>query len=414
MTESATAALLTPLEAPYFEHCKALIEAPDFSTKVLHLERTAFEHFQCTQCGDCCTSAWGIHLSQNYYTQWYDFFDQHPSGRFRQPFTLKANPTPEHYADIRRLDNYRCLFLEADHSCYIHRHHGEQALSEVCRAYPRGHKRVQNFFSTRLLVDSCEAVPDVLAAHPGFQYRWVPRDPEQHLDCHSFQVAAHLPAAQNFLWLGLGFDTLAAPAPLSVFQRWRLYQEVLKETLPEDVSQGQRAHWDHIHRQMTARLPLDFPSPPDPQHTLRALQWMARVMPHPSATRWLKERYAQHKALPALSLEETSVLYTYLQHYLENRLLGICYGDLFWGKANFWEQNLMLTLSAVAIQTLARYYAATSQTPLDVHHLQRASVLWSKKAEQQRDLPAKLSVQGIATRTAHHAIGTLLALTPLQ
>jgi Fe-S-cluster containining protein len=405
---------LKPLEAPYFEQLQALIQHPNFKTEVLHVERTAFDHFQCTQCGDCCTSAWGIHLSQRYHTEWYSFFDQHPSGRFRQPFILNPVPTAAHYADIRRLDNHRCLFLEPDNSCYIHRHHGEEALSEVCRLYPRGHKRVQNFFSTRLLVDSCEAVPDVLAAHPGLQYGWLPRDPHQHLDSQNFNVAKHLPADQNFLWLGLGFDVLAAPTPASVFQRWRLYQEVLKAILPEAINESTSAHWELVHRQIKAQLPLYFPLPLAAKDTQRALQWMIRVMPHPPATQWLQNLSRQQKGLPALSNQEQSTLHQYLQIYLENRLLGICYGDLFWGKANFWEQNLMLTLSVIAIQTLARYYASESQTCLAVHHLQRASVHWSKKAEQQRGLLAKLSIKGVTAHTASQAIQILLALTPLQ
>ncbi len=413
MTEPVT---LKPLDAPFFEQFKTLIRHPKFKTEVLHVERTAVAHFQCTQCGDCCTSAWGIHLSEHYYNQWYAFFDRHPSGRFRKPFVLKPAPTAEHYADIRRHANDRCIFLEPDNGCYIHRQHGENALSQVCRLYPRGHKRVQNFFSTRLLVDSCEAVPDVLTAHPGLQYTWLSPDPTQHLDCHNFKVAEHLRADQNFLWLGLCFDALAARMPSSVFRRWYFYQELLKAILPEEVSNSNLDHWEHIHRQMVAQLPFYFPLPQAPKDTQRALQWMRRVLPHPSAKQWIKTLSSQPSpnSLPRLSSSEQSTLHQYLQTYLENRLLGICYGDLFWGKANFWEQNLMLTLSAVSIQTLARYYAAHSQTPLDIHHLQRASVYWSKKAEQQRGLLSKLSVKGISAHSASEAIRILLSLTPLQ
>lgn len=405
---------LIPLQSPYFDQFYSLIEHPNFATQVLHVERTAFRYFQCTQCGDCCTSAWRIHLPEAYYKKWYAFFDEDPSGRFRQPFVTHPSPTAEQYADIRRLTNHRCIFLEPDNSCYIHRHHGEEALSEICRSYPRGHKRVQNLFSTRVLLESCEAVPDVLAAHKGLFYAWVKAAPYYHIDSHNFNVPDHLPAYQNFLWLGLAFDLLLASSPGSVFQRWLFFEAVLKENLPQQVSETRLAHWQQIQRHIQARLPLHFPVPPLAEDIHRALKWMMRVMPLPQCTSWLKTLLDQELSLPDLASAEQNVLNDYLQTYLENRLLGICYGDIFWGEANFWEQNLMLVLSAVAVQTLARYYAHQSQSPLQAHHLQRASVLWTKEAEQRRELLTNLSVKGVSSAATSQAIRTLLSLTPLQ
>ncbi len=405
---------LSPLNPPYFDHLHQLTQDPRFTQDVLHVEPTSFTQFQCTQCGDCCTSSWGIHLSQSYYHTWYDTFDKHPSGRFKTPFVRYDNATPEVYASMRRDAQNRCIFLEPDNSCYIHAHHGEEALSFVCRVYPRGHKTLQNFFSTRVLLESCEAVPDTLAQHPGFQFAWRSPNPAYQTNAHNFYQPDHLQAHCNFLWLGLSFDVLNAEAPSSVFQRWRCFLELLSESLPDDVSHSQLSHWQHIAHQIHARLPLYFPLPQDADTYARALQWLIRILPHPRCAAWLQQLHQQGQELPPLSSEEEACLNGYMQRYLENRLLGIAYGDLFWGQANFWEQNLMVLLAAVSIQTLARYHAHQQQEPLQTHHLQRASVNWTKVTEQRRNLMEQFRVKAIHQVTAQHALQILLALTPLH
>lgn len=404
-------AALEILPAPYFETLWEQVHHPHFATHILHLERAAYTHFQCTQCGDCCRSGWKIHLSKAYYDQWFEVFDNHPSGRFRAPFTPYVHgQTEERYAEMRRTTDQACIFLEPDQSCFIHGHYGEEALSHVCRTYPRGHKSIQNFFSTRVLLHSCEAVPPLLADHRELLYGWLEHDTREQFNAQNFVLTDHLTPAHNFLWLGLCFDVLRSAYPTAVFQRWRYLLQQLQGILPQDVSQSQARHWRWLNNQLQAQMPLVFVNPPAPEQVSRALDWMCRVIPHPACVAWLQSL----EALPPLSSASCQVLNQHLQNYLEDRLLAVCYGDLFWGAANFWEQNLMLLLSAVAVQTLARYYAHHDNDALHIHHLERASIHWTKVVEQRNHLLQDFRVQGISSATATTAMETLLALTPLQ
>ncbi len=399
---------MNTLEAPFFEKFSALVQSPEFSDKVLHVESGAYENFACTLCGDCCNSPWKISLHQSYYEEWFDFFNTHENPRFHEPFVKRKKPTESDYADMRRVEGtHRCIFLEPDNSCYIHAHHGEEALSSVCREYPRGHKRIQDMLSSRILLGSCEAVVDVWNQPQHFFYEWVDRSPEKKVHAKNFQLPFHLRVPQHFLWVGLCLDVLSAPAPASPLQRWLVLQEVLQD-LPEDVSRLAEGHWLYLHTQTLQKLAFAFPVPPNDAEYAEAGQLLVDLLPHVHATGWLNTLMDRGERLPLLTEAEKEISHHYFKNYMQNRVLSIGLGDLFWGEVNFWEQNLALVAEVLIIQTMARYHAIQEQLPLAQHHLQRATVNVAKILSQTRQTLDNLNIKGVSMTGAQHAMRILL------
>lgn len=163
--------------------------------------------FHCHRCGACCQQPWQIQISPDYYEQWYAVFDQHPSGRFRQPFVQLAAGHPP---ILRHQEgSTRCLFLEADNQCFIHRNYGAEAKPEVCQRYPHEASLSASLYSP-LLKSSCLSAAQMLQRTGELLLRVVQR-PAQFPppgEAARLTLTQQVPAQRLLPWIGLLLEGL--------------------------------------------------------------------------------------------------------------------------------------------------------------------------------------------------------------
>lgn len=97
--------------------------------------------FQCLggECEDSCCHDWNISVDMVRYERLAERMSRSGEERalFERGIALSDSPSARRYARIRLCDDGRCLFLDRDGWCHIHRHYGEEALAETCALFPR-------------------------------------------------------------------------------------------------------------------------------------------------------------------------------------------------------------------------------------------------------------------------------------
>ena len=124
------------------------------------------DYYGCFSCkmGACravCCEGWPISISLDDY---YHLMSEECSEDLRRKLDtglhIKLSPTPDSYAEITPRYDGSCPMRLADGRCALHAELGEQALSYVCRLYPRG-VRTENGYECSC-ANSCEAVLELL------------------------------------------------------------------------------------------------------------------------------------------------------------------------------------------------------------------------------------------------------------
>lgn len=344
------------LQPPYFKAFQAevayLEQHPDSH---LHLELEAFENFSCTQCGDCCKLPWKIEVSKSYHQTWYEVFDQHPSGKFKDPFPKLDELTEHSYAAIRRQPGSSvCIFLEDDNSCFIHNNYGVEALARVCQVYPRIEKAMGHQYRTRYLLNSCQAVPETIENFPHLLVRRESSDSPLKL---GYQMSEHTGRLTTYLWLGLCLDLLEKKEPQTLISRWRLLLPTLHALNDWGIEKVTPAQMEGHYYELMQRSQFPDLAPPDSKRIEQALAWTYDLLPqYPNFHVWLRQIVSGELNWPHFEAEEQEILDRYLQVFFRNRLLAIPYLDYFIGKANLWQQMLILALQALALQWLCLYF----------------------------------------------------------
>lgn len=259
----------------------SLQQHPD---KMLLLEWQDFQEFQCSGCGDCCKAPWRILIDQAYCETWEEHFENHPSGRFKQPFTRLENPTAENHANIRRqTDGNRCVFLEDDNLCFIHKHYGPAALPSLCQSFPRAQfAKPRHQYQLRVLTGACPDVPLLWRQALPLQVTVVPAPP-------THQGTPEL-TEKLLLWLGITLDSLLQATPVRGVKELGLSLEQLLAIQPLQHNRLLPA----VYREHMRRLsmpPLDFglhsPEPAQDWAGQLLIEWKLPAMPPSLKGDWL-------------------------------------------------------------------------------------------------------------------------------
>lgn len=300
------------IEAPYFafmQQAVALLSRHE--RHVLELTPAFYEQFACTGCGLCCQRPWGISISQAYYQRWQAEIDAHPSGLYRQPFVLRAQPDDADYADIRRKPGTsECLFLMDDRRCFVQATYGEAALNDGCRAFPR-YEGWFGAFLGRFMITSCPEVHALAWQLPGIRYTIarVVEDKWQELLARPHPLGLH----QGYLWLGLCLDLVQGPLSPIAALRWLLQLLVALPASPSADS-----------LQLLAQLPPEgLPAPPP----VFAFETLGHLLSDQPAVRDFVAEVARGWRMPRLQPEERALLEAFLRSYLAYRLLSASYTD---------------------------------------------------------------------------------------
>jgi len=401
------------ISAPYFFSFWDLIQTLQRSPqKVLYLEMEPYQHFACTQCGDCCKLPWAIHVSEDYYRRWYDVLDAEPSGRFKEPMLkIKAPPDSHSYASLRRKPGTsECIFLEPDNSCWIHKNHGETALSTVCKTYPRSHKPMGHQYEARYLLNSCEAVPELQSRFSGLFYR-LTELAELNPFVSGYMATGYPGRYETYLLLGLLFDLLELPLPDTALGKWQLLPAVLLELHAVGIEQVSLAQMELIYQQTFHGPSLLGFSPPQAADQALALQWSQHFLQaYPGCHQWLLELSQGSCSWPLLSEAERQILDLQILNYLRHRLLTLPYQDSFIGTLGFFQHCFLLTLHVIAVQWLALYYRYRAATSLTSEHVYRAVNVVGRQMEQRRLFKQEMQLDKMAPETCFRSMQVLLSL----
>lgn len=400
------------LTAPYFEHLHRLTsELNQQPWKVVMLESESYSQFACTQCGECCKTPWSIHVTKDYYEHWYPILDAHPSGRFKQPFNLVSEPGEHVYGDVRRKPGTsECIFLEPDQTCFIHATYGAEALSPVCRKYPRLIKDMGNLYASRQLLHSCQAVPDFNRRFPGTLYRI--------LDLYALGFAANMqpvpdyPNRQaNYLWLGMAMDLLDAPQPATSLSRWQLMLPTIEWMEGIGFEKLTPSEMQHLYRDLMNRAANQGLEVPASEKLSQALNWSRSMFSdHPGCFQWLRALEQKLEPWPRLSPEERQMLDEQIYHYLRGRLFSLPYQDLMGAGLSFWQQQLLLGIQILMLQWLALFSRRQSQGSLQLEHLQRAVNAVGLRYEQRNKIAEEFRFHQLSSQACYKALDSLLSL----
>lgn len=122
-----------------------------------------YPDFHCKQgaCRTPCCEGWPISVTlQDYFNLLGAPCSPELRRRLDGALHLCQNPTPEHYAQICPRWDGVCPLHREDGLCMLHAELGEEALSAVCRMYPRGVRTGEHREAS--CANSCEAVVEML------------------------------------------------------------------------------------------------------------------------------------------------------------------------------------------------------------------------------------------------------------
>ena len=163
-----------------------------------------YPHFFCKMgaCRSACCVGWPISVTMEDY---FRLLGVSCSAELRRRLDvamhLCEHPTREEYAQITPRFDGQCPLRLADGRCAVHTELGEEALSAVCRLYPRGVRTEDGPECS--CANSCEAVLELLLQHPEpLSFHMAPlsiREPEMpHRSCF-FETLGR--AQEIRLWL---------------------------------------------------------------------------------------------------------------------------------------------------------------------------------------------------------------------
>lgn len=369
------------VEAPYFDFmvdAVALMQSRERC--LLKLEPELVDKFSCSMCGECCQRPWWIGLPRSYVDKWYAVFDQDPSGRFRDPFIKLDNPTDAQYADMRRKPgSSECIFLLDDRSCYIHREHGAEALSHVCRIFPRYESWFGAFFGSFLL-PGCPDVQSLIQAEPLIYYtigeiaenKW-----------HELMKREHpLGLYGGYLWLGLELD-LINRSDFTPVQTQRRLLKGLRRMMdsPVSLSELNQILSGPIQTEAQTQIP-----------SLVALERLAHVLaPFKSVCDYLVDICAGWKSPPELNPAEKKLLNLFLRRYLSYRALTADFLSKK-GESFFYPSFFLRGMHLAMLQWLALFYREREGGVLTQEHLLRAANLLGYRYECAPDNAAMIEL----------------------
>ena len=371
--------LITPPYLAFMQQAVRILLAND--QHVLELEPAAYQHFACSGCGLCCQRPWGLSISREYYQQWYQTFDSHPSGLYREPFRIQPRPDESNYADIRRKPGTgECIFLMDDRRCFVQATYGEAALNDGCRAFPR-YEGWFGAFLGRFMITSCPEVHDLAWQFPGIRYTIGKVAAEKWGEM--LRLPHPLGLYQGYLWLGVCLDLIGQPGltPVQALRSLGSWLARLPATLADTPLELL------LTLQPASSAPVSFNPSADPRPAFERLLELLAVQPTVQA--YVADVSRGLRRMPVLQPDEAGLMQSFLRSWLAYRCLSANYSS---GSAVdfFFPFYYLLSLQLNLLQWLALYYRDREGGVLGREQLLRAATVVGYRYEQGPGLIAPL------------------------
>lgn len=128
-----------------------------------------YDEFRCigSECMDSCCKYWRITLTKREYL---DYKKMKCSPQLRaiadSAFKRLKSDNDLQYAEMKLKENGDCPFLGEDSLCMIQKERGEEALTFVCRVFPRIHMPYGDQAVIQACTATCQHVTEILMSHP--------------------------------------------------------------------------------------------------------------------------------------------------------------------------------------------------------------------------------------------------------
>ncbi len=97
------------------------------------------------KCEDTCCKGWKVGVDKEHYNLYKVMEETTLKNLFQTAFEInKEAESEENFAYIRMDVNGECPFLTTEKLCSIHKEHGEEALCNTCRYFPRSTRKINN------------------------------------------------------------------------------------------------------------------------------------------------------------------------------------------------------------------------------------------------------------------------------
>lgn len=153
-----------------------------------------YDDFQCKMgaCRNACCEGWPISVSlRDYFMLLSADVSKDLRRKLDCALHIAQNPSPEAYAQILPRYDGQCPMRMEDGRCALHFELGENALSDVCRLYPRGVRKASP--NECSCANSCEKVVEMLMEREeGISFREAEKDvyfPQTEERTHFFETA---------------------------------------------------------------------------------------------------------------------------------------------------------------------------------------------------------------------------------
>lgn len=132
-----------------------------------------FDDFRC-KCGECrhtCCGGWRIAVGEKEYYRIIGLdCSEKLHAKIEGAFVRPKFPTKERYMLMEADWTGRCRMLDEDGMCMLQKEYGEDAITEVCRGYPRSYKS-ENGLKNACCSGSCEGVVELLLRKAPLTFR---------------------------------------------------------------------------------------------------------------------------------------------------------------------------------------------------------------------------------------------------
>lgn len=393
------------LTLPYVESFLSLSEKLNFEAKeVLLIEPGIVSEFSCSACAECCQRPWSVTVSQDYYEKWGSILENDPSERFTNAFSIYDSPlSPQKYANITRKPfSHECVFLDDDRKCFIQKNHGEEALSHVCRTYPR-YEQWQGAFLGKFLAPGCPDVAQMLMDYPELYGQGVVL--QESAWAHASQRVHLLGLTNTYAWCGLSLDLAYHPHYTATQNALRINQ-VLKWIFKQGMENLSPEYFRTLGREAAqGKLPFE-----ENYDKLRAKKWLMHFSTFLPVLHDYLQRI-EHGVTPSPQLEtaEKELLNGFMRRFLMYRMLTTRQ-DFSVAFNGFFKAYFDLVLQMVLLQWLALYYRDRDQDLLNMHHLARALAQISYRIESNQEIQGSEEFKKMPAATLLEGIDVLLSI----
>lgn len=335
---------------------------PDFAVE---LKFEDYDKFDCSGCGECCKKPWRVPLKKSYVDEWEEVFDSHPSGRFKKPFVLFPNPTNDSYANMRRKeDSNECIFLDDDNLCFIHKNYGLNALSFICRDYPKWKLNIGQKLVISHLLASCRDIPELWFNEPEFSYVFIDG---RNLSNQNIQLSlfgeTYLNVYGFMIWLAIALDTVIKfESPIKGF---KYFLNVLPSFLRSTNIHISEELITRIYHQHQSWLKQDRIIISNSSEKLKIIRLVHRLCDCNESLKeflpFLDDIMEGRERIPHLTNSEKTILRQFLKSYLFRKLVAPQFAIV--GTFNLIEEMIMLGFCMTTIQLFSLYYKQELDVP---------------------------------------------------